>query len=102
MTEGHPAPEAASQVRCSGEQGVIQLRRGSGAMAPQITAWDRMGEVRELATLQKNNMRLLTHHTTPAHPTTPAAQAPTIRTKHGQQPEAGSTEQCSEPWQQQQ
>ena len=36
-------PEAASKVRCSGVQGVVQLRRGSGAMAPQITAWDRMG-----------------------------------------------------------
>ena len=36
MTEAHPAPEAASLVRSSGEHGVLGCRSGSEGMAQQL------------------------------------------------------------------
>jgi hypothetical protein len=43
MTEAQPAPDAASQARSSGEQGVVQFRRGKGGMAKEIGTWKGMG-----------------------------------------------------------
>ena len=79
MTEAHPASEAASLVRSSGEHGVLGCRSGNGGMAQQLAICFQKGGARACnLNLRK---RLLTSTQRPPNPATPAS---TSREMHRQ------------------